>query len=123
MFKGYEDYDDLLRLEWDLETEGLDPNINAISQIGIRTNKGFEKIISIQGEGEEKLENEMKGLSEFFQIVREIQPDVMTGHNTENFDWNFIDVRLKKSMGYPFSIIHNSYFMEKVYIKNKKRLF
>ena len=49
MFKGYEDYDDLLRLEWDLETEGLDPNINAISQIGIRTNKGFEKIISIQG--------------------------------------------------------------------------
>ena len=38
MFKGYEDYDDLLRLEWDLETEGLDPNINAISQIGIRTN-------------------------------------------------------------------------------------
>ena len=45
-----------------METEGLDPNINAISQIGIRTNKGFEKIISIQGEGEEKLENEMKGL-------------------------------------------------------------
>lgn len=64
----------------------------------------------------------MKGISEFFQIVREIQPDVMTGHNTENFDWNFIDVRLK-NVDYPFLIIHNSYFMEKVYIKNKKRLY
>lgn len=122
MFKGYEDYDDLLRLEWDLETEGLDPNINAISQIGIRTNKGFEKIISIQGEGEEKLENEMKGLSEFFQIVREIQPDVMTGHNTENFDWNFIDVRLK-NVGYPCWNIQNNYSMEKAYTKSKKRLY
>ena len=120
MFKGYEDYDDLLRLEWDLETEGLDPNINAISQIGIRTNKGFEKIISIQGEGEEKLENEMKGLSEFFQIVREIQPDVMTGHNTENFDWNFIDVRLKKRGLSLFDYTQQLFYGKGIYKKQKE---
>ena len=94
LFKGYDDYDDLLRLEWDLETEGLDPYIHAISQIGIRTNKGFEKIITVEGEGEVKKENELKAIDEFFSIINEIQPDVITGHNTENFDWNFIDVRL-----------------------------
>lgn len=96
LFKGYNDYDDLIRLTWDLETEGLDPHVNAISQIGIRTNKGYQKIITIEGDTQtEKFENEIKAIDEFFRIIREINPDVITGHNTENFDWNFISVRLE----------------------------
>lgn len=96
LFKGYNDYDDLIRLTWDLETEGLDPHVNAISQIGIRTNKGYQKIIAIEGDTQsEKFENEIKAIDEFFRIIREINPDVITGHNTENFDWNFISVRLE----------------------------
>lgn len=96
LFKGYNDYDDLLRLTWDLETEGLDPHVNAISQIGIHTNKGYQKIITIEGDTQsEKFENEIKAIDEFFRIIREINPDVITGHNTENFDWNFISVRLE----------------------------
>lgn len=96
LFKGYNDYDDLLRLTWDLETEGLDPHVNAISQIGIRTNKGYQKIITIEGDTQsEKFENEIKAIDEFFRIIREINPDVITGYNTENFDWNFISVRLE----------------------------
>ena len=94
-FKGYDDYDELLRLEFDLETEGLDPQKDCISQIGIRTNKGFEKIIPVLGEREEKFKNETKALQEFFGTVREIDPDVLTGHNIENFDTWFIDERLK----------------------------
>lgn len=94
-FKGYDDYDELLRMQFDLETEGLDPQKDCISQIGIRTNKGYEKIIPVIGEGEEKLKNEVKALEEFFLIIKEIQPDVISGHNTENFDWYFIDERLK----------------------------
>lgn len=97
LFKGYDNYDEVLRVLWDLETEGLVPETDMISQIGIRTNKGFEKIIKITGESrEEKFENELKGLIEFFTILAEIDPDVIAGHNTENFDWNFIDVRLQK---------------------------
>ena len=46
LFKGYNSYDELKRLLFDLETEGLNPEIHAINQIGIRTNKGFERIIS-----------------------------------------------------------------------------
>lgn len=95
LFKGYDDYDDLLRMEWDLETEGLDPTKDAISQIGIRTNKGFERIITIEGEGKDKIINEINAIREFFNVIKDIKPDVITGHNTENFDWNFIDVRLK----------------------------
>lgn len=94
-FKGYEDYDDLLRMQFDLETEGLDPNKDCISQIGIRTNRGFEKILPVVGEGQEKFNNEIDALNKFFDIIKEIKPDVISGHNTENFDWNFIDVRLK----------------------------
>ena len=94
-FKTYDDYDQLIRLEFDLETEGLDPQKDCISQIGIRTNKGFEKIIPILGEGEEKLTNEIRGLEEFFKVIKQIEADVITGHNIENFDWWFIDERLK----------------------------
>lgn len=94
LFKGYNDYNDLVRMQWDLETEGLDPHICAISQIGIRTNKGFEKIIKIEGTGNEKLKNEILAIKEFLVIINTIKPDIISGHNTENFDWNFIDVRL-----------------------------
>lgn len=104
LFKGYNDYDDTLRVLWDLETEGLNPETDMISQIGIRTNKGYEKIIKIDGKTrEEKSTNEIKGLKEMFTIISEIDPDVISGHNTENFDWNFIDVRLQK---------HNSSLVE-----------
>ena len=82
-------------MEFDLETEGLDPTKDSISQIGIRTNKGFEKILPVIGEGEEKKKNEIKALQEFFNIIQEIKPDVISGHNSENFDWWFIDERLK----------------------------
>lgn len=94
-FKGYDEYDDLLRMQFDLETEGLEPHKDCISQIGIRTNKGFEKIIPITGEGEEKFKNETKGLQVFFEIIKELKPDILTGHNIENFDLWFIDERLK----------------------------
>ena len=94
-FKTYDDYDQLLRIEFDLETEGLDPQKDAISQIGIRTNRGFEQIIPVLGNGEEKLINEIKALEQFFKIIKQINADVITGHNIENFDWWFIDERLK----------------------------
>ena len=121
LFKGYDDYDDLLRMEWDLETESLDPEKGAISQIGIRTNKGFEKIITIDGEGDEKLKNEFKAICEFFETIKEIQPDVITGHNTENFDWNFIVVRLKLR-GIDMGDFTLKYFRKGVYKKKKQQV-
>ena len=119
MFKGYDDYDELLRLEFDLETEGLDPKVCAISQIGVRTNRGYEKIISIVGSGEEKRKNEITAISQFLHIIKELKPDIITGHNTENFDWYFIDERLKLSGSnlYDFS---KDLFPNGIYKKKKQ---
>lgn len=122
LFKGYDDYNDLVRLQWDLETEGLDPKKNAISQIGIRTNKGFEMIIPVEGEGEEKKENEKKAIRKFFETIKKLQPDVISGHNTENFDWAFIDKRISL-MGTTMRQFSKGIFYGKgVYKKQKDRV-
>jgi len=119
-FKGYDDYDDLVRMPWDLETTGLNPQKDSIDQIGIRTNKGFEKIIKVKGEGEEKRKNEIAALREFFQTIKEVQPDVVTGHNTENFDWNFDDVRLEPLGG--MVEVSSEYLPRGVYKKKKQQV-
>ena len=82
LFKGYENYDDLKRFLFDLETQGLNPRIHAIDQIGMRTNKGFEKIITITGEGEERKKNELKAIDEFLRTIAEEKPDIIAGHNS-----------------------------------------
>ena len=96
MFKGYENYDELKRFLFDLETEGLHPEQHAIDQIGIRTNRGFEKVITIEGDTkEEKNKSELFAIIEFLTILRDEKPDVIAGHNSEVFDWQFIETRCK----------------------------
>ena len=121
-FKGYDDYDELLRMQFDLETEGLNPQKDCISQIGIRTNKGYGKIIPVIGEGEEKLKNEVKALEEFFLIIKEIHPDVISGHNTENFDWYFIDERLKLRESSLEKFTENIFPHRGIYKSNKQKV-
>ena len=114
-FKGYDNYDDLKRMSFDLETEGLNPRKHHISQIGIRTNKGYEKIITITGSTiEEKERNELNAINEFVQIIADEQPDVVFGHNTENFDWDFIIVRCKQ-YGIDFKQLSGQYLREGIY--------
>ena len=120
MFKGYNNYDELVRMQFDLETQGLNPQIHSIEQIGIRTNKGFEKVISIEGKTkEERKENELIAIREFLQIISEIKPDILAGHNSENFDWNFIIVRCDV-LGYPLNELSLEYFNHPIYKKNKE---
>ena len=114
-FKGYDNYDDLKRMSFDLETEGLNPRKHHISQIGIRTNKGYEKIITITGSTiEEKERNELNAINEFLQIIADEQPDVIFGHNTENFDWDFIIVRCQQ-YGIDFKQLSGQYLREGIY--------
>ena len=121
-FKGYDSYDDLTRLLFDLETTGLDPHADQIDQIGIRTNKGFEKIITVTGEGDEKKFNELKALDEFFRILAYIKPDIVSGHNSENFDWNFIDVRLTELGEGGLKDFTSKYFRKAIYKKKKQQV-
>lgn len=119
MFKGYDNYDDLKRLQFDLETQGLNPEVHAIDQIGIRTNKGFERIITVTGVGEEHKRNELRAIIEFISILAEEKPDVIAGHNSENFDWNFIIVRCKV-LGTTLEDISLKFFKHPIYKKNKE---
>lgn len=118
-FKGYEKYDDLKRMSFDLETEGLNPQIHCISQIGVSTNKGFEKILTITGDSkEEKEKNELCAINEFIKIIATEAPDVIFGHNSENFDWDFIIVRCKKH-GIDFKELSEKYLRDGIYKKSK----
>lgn len=119
MFKGYDDYDQLKRLEWDLETEGLEAERCLVNQIGIRTNKGFEKIITIEGSGEEKLKNELAAIRECLKIIANEKPDVITGHNSENFDWDFLIKRLE-ILGTSMQVESAKYFPKPIYKKKKQ---
>lgn len=121
MFKGYDDYDQLKRLVFDIETEGLDPETCAINQIGIRTNRGFEKIITITGDGEERLQNEFNAICECFKIIAEEKPDVISGQNSENFDWNYFIVRLRL-MGSSIEEESGKYFPQPIYKKKKQSI-
>ena len=120
LFKGYEAYDELHRFIFDLETQGLNPRIHRIEQIGIHTNRGFDKIISIEGNTKEELDrNELNGIEEFLRILSQVKPDTVVGHNSENFDWNFIIVRCEQ-LGVDFSELSLKYFKHPIYKKKKE---
>lgn len=119
-FKGYDDYDQILRMIFDLETEGLDPEKDRIKLNGIRFNRGtningkkykrFEKIFRIEGETEEEKDaSELKLIDTMLRIIYTYRPDVITAHNGENFDWNFIDVRCRV-LGTSLSEMSAKYF-------------
>ncbi len=90
LFKGYEEYNDITRFVFDLETTALEPKDGRIFMIGIKTNKGYRKVIECSDE-----EQERNGLIEFFNIIEEIKPTIIGGYNSANFDWYWIFERCK----------------------------
>lgn len=99
-FKGYNDYDETLRMIFDLETTGLDTKTDKIEQIGVRFNRpvkykgkvyNFERVFAVEGDTEEERSaSEMEAIRNFLLCIALFKPDVITGHNSENFDWNML---------------------------------
>jgi DNA polymerase elongation subunit (family B) len=97
LFKGMEDYNDVHRLQFDLETEGLFANKHAIFQIGVRDNRGKEIVLETLGnDGYEKRASEKENIEKFFKIIEIIKPDIITGYNSESFDWPFLFERAER---------------------------
>lgn len=97
LFKGIEDYDDVHRFQFDLETEGLMPSRNAIFQIGVRDNRGLEGVLETIGDTPvDKRNSERENIEKFFKIIDAVQPDIITGYNSENFDWPFLFERAER---------------------------
>lgn len=120
-FKGYEDYDNVLKMTFDLETEGLDPKKDRIKLLGVRMNRPFttpdgrhyntfDRAFRISGETkEEKDSSELKIIDTLFKLIYTFRPDIITAHNGENFDWNFIIVRCQE-LGTSIDLMSSKYF-------------
>ena len=130
-FKGYDDYNQLLRMTFDLETEGIDPKTCRIKLVGVKLNRpanykgkkyeNFERIFRLEGETEkEKNESELKLIDTFFKVIYTFKPDVITGHNAENFDWNFIIERCTQ-LGTSIDKMSSKYFKGRSIYKSKKQ--
>jgi DNA polymerase elongation subunit (family B) len=86
LFKGFEEYDDVHRLVFDLETTALDPEDGRIFMIGVKDNRGYEKVIEVK----DTPEAEIQAIYEFFDIIDEIKPSIIGGYNSSNFDWPWL---------------------------------
>jgi len=91
LFKGFTDYDDVTRLVFDLETDALDPKDGRIFMIGIKTNKGYHKVIECLDESQEK-----GAILEFLDIIDQLKPSIIGGYNSANFDWHWIFERAQR---------------------------
>ena len=97
LFKGYEDYTDVHKLTFDIETTSLTPETGHSFMVGVKDNRGYKKLLTAYGEdGEYSREGEKKMYEDLFQIIHELEPSIIVGYNSENFDWNYIFGRMDR---------------------------
>lgn len=97
-FKGYDDYDQILKMTIDLETTGLNTKRDRIIQIGVKMNRpfpnypnGFQKILTVVGNTKEDKDRcELWAIDQLLKMIYTFKPDIITAHNGENFDWNML---------------------------------
>ena len=91
LFKGYEDYTEVHKLTFDIETTSLDPSEGHAFMIGVKDNRGFQKLLTAYGkDGKYSEEGEREMIKEFFEIIHELEPTIIIGYNSENFDWTYL---------------------------------
>lgn len=94
LYKGYEEYKNVHRLTFDIETTGLRWQIARVFAIGVRDNRGFEVILEVSKRDDD--EAEIRLIQDFFNTVDDVRPAVILGHNSETFDFDFILGRAKE---------------------------
>jgi len=85
LFKGFDEYDEVHRFVFDIETTGLSPETSKIFLIGMKDNKGYEKVISANNDDEER-----ELIIRFFDIVNHLKPTLIGGYNSAFFDFPFL---------------------------------
>ena len=91
LFKGIDNYNDVHKVTFDIETTGLDPKVDRTFLIGIKDNRGNEKVIGVAKKDDD--EEERKLYEHFFLTLNWLNASIVFGYNSENFDFNFIFVR------------------------------
>ncbi len=86
MFSDLE-FSDLRRFQFDLETEGLDPQTGSILVIAMSDTTGWVNIVHAG------MMSEREMIEAFMTAVIERNPDVLEGHNILGFDFEFLVAR------------------------------
>lgn len=85
-------FDDLHRLQLDLETTGLDAIHHRVFMVAVRDNRGLATTLEARGESDA---DEAALLRELVALVRATDPDVIENHNLHGFDLPFLLQRAK----------------------------
>jgi DNA polymerase elongation subunit (family B) len=80
-------FDDLSRMQVDLETTGLDPTRDRVFMIAVRDREGRSELLEASGDDAHA---EAELLRRFVARVRELDPDVIENHNLHGFDLPFL---------------------------------
>jgi DNA polymerase elongation subunit (family B) len=94
LYKGYEEYKNVHKVTFDIETTGLRYQRARIILIGVRDNSGFEMILEPDKPDDD--EAEVKLIQDFFNLIIYLEPAVISGYNSEEFDFDFILGRAKE---------------------------
>jgi DNA polymerase elongation subunit (family B) len=99
-------FDDLHRLQFDLETTGLDATHDAIFLIAVRDNRGLATILDVAEGGHPRAvepATEAELIRRFIALMRERDPDVIENHNLLGFDLPFL-ARRAEQLGIPLHL-------------------
>lgn len=83
-------FDDLRRLQFDIETSGLDPRSSRVFLIAVRDPDGHVHMLETEG-NDDRAEREL--LRRLESTIQHLDPDVIENHNLHGFDLPFLDRR------------------------------
>lgn len=93
-------FDQLHRMQFDLETTGLDPEHHRIFMIAVRAPSGATEILEAHGDGDAA---EAELIRRLVARVQAFDPDVIENHNLHGFDLPFLDTRARR-LGVPLAL-------------------
>src|SRR5260221_9149623 len=91
-------FEDLHRLQLDLETTSLDPHRGRIFLIAIRDSRGLATTLQARSP-----DDEAEMIAKLCQIVRDRDPDIVENHNLFSFDLQFLEYRAE-ALGVPLQL-------------------
>jgi DNA polymerase, archaea type len=91
-------FEDLHRLQFDLETTALDPHRGRIFLIAVRDSRGFATTLEAPSP-----DDEAEMITKLCQIVRDRDPDILENHNLFSFDLQFLEYRAE-ALGVPLRL-------------------
>lgn len=83
-------FDDLRRLQFDLETQGLNPSVDRMFMVAVRDPSGNVNVLESRRDTDE---DEAALIRELCRVIREADPDVIENHNLHGFDLPFLNRR------------------------------